>query len=120
MVQTAMGGTVIEGVEGDFLNCDFDIESGSALGVSVYDYGSDSGWEGTRRGFVDNRGGVTDVENIGEAAFYPNDAGPSELVVRAGGRIFSVTVFTGLEEASTSASNGLTDLAIAIATDLDS
>ncbi len=120
MVQTAMGGTVTDGVEGEFLNCDFDIEAGSALGVSVYDYGNDNGWEGPRQGFVDNRGGVTDVENIGEAAFYPNDAGPSELVVRAGGRIFSVTAFTGLEDASTGALNGLSDLAIAIAADLDS
>ncbi len=120
MVQTAMGGTVTEGVEGDFQNCDFDIEAGSALGVSVYDYGRDNEWEGTRQGFVDNRGGVTDLEDIGEAAFYPNDAGPSELVVRAGGRIFSVAAFTGLEDASTGALNGLADLAIAIATDLDS
>jgi hypothetical protein len=120
MVQTALGGTVSEGVEGDLLNCDFDIEGGPVLGVSVYDYDTAGSWDGTRQGFVDNRGGVTDVDDLGDAAFYPNDVGPQELVVQAGGRIFSVSIFTGLEEPSTGALNGLADLADAIATNLAS
>ncbi len=118
MVEAALGGTVTEGVEGEFRNCDFDIEGGAALGASVYDYGSSGAWDGTRQGFVDNRGGVTDVEDLGDAAFYPNDVGPQELVVQAGGRIFSVSLFTGLEEPGTSALNGLAQLAGAIAADL--
>lgn len=115
MVESALGGTASEGVEGDLLNCDFDIDGGVALEASVFDFGEADDWEATRQGFVDNRGGVTEVADVGDAAFYPNDASSSELVVQAGGRIFSVTIFTGLEEPSTSAVNGLSVLAKAIA-----
>lgn len=120
MVQAALGGTVSDGVEGDYLNCDFEIVEGPALSVSVYDFGTDGGWDDTRQGFVDNRGGVTDLEDLGDAAFYPNDVGAGELVVQAGGRIFSVSLFTGFEEPSTGAINGLANLAESIAADLES
>jgi hypothetical protein len=119
-VQAAMSGTVAEGVEGDLNNCDFDIENGFALAVTVYDYGGAGDWDGLRQGFVDNRGGVTDIEGLGDAAFYPNDAGPRELVVQAGGHVFSVSVFSGLEEPSTGAVNGLADLARTIVDGLTS
>ncbi len=119
MVQAALGGTVSEGVEGDFLNCDFSIVDGPALSVSVYDFGTAGGWDDARQGFVDNRGGVTDIEELGHAAFYPNDVGAGELVVQAGGRIFSVSLFTGFDEPGTGAINGLANLAEAIAADLE-
>ena len=120
MVEEFFAGTVAEGVEGDFLNCDFAIEGGTVLAVTVFDYGEADDWSATRQGFVDNRGGVTDVDDLGDEAFYPNDNGARELVVRAGGRVFSVTVFSGLEEASTEVVNGVAELAEAIAARLGS
>jgi hypothetical protein len=115
MVGSFFEGTVAEGVEGDFLNCDFAIEGGTVLAVTVFDYGEADDWSSTRQGFVDNRGGVTDVDDLGEEAFYPNDTGARELVVRAGGWVYSVTVFSGLEEPSTEVINGIAELAEAIA-----
>lgn len=120
MVEAAFGATTSQGVEGELRNCDFQIEDGSAPTLTVFDYGDADEWDGAREGYVENRGGVTDLEGIGDAAFYPNDAGASELVVQAGGRIFSVTLFTGLEDPSTGQINALADLAIAIAQRLGS
>jgi hypothetical protein len=88
--------------------------------VAVFHYGSDDGWESTRQGFVDNRSGVTDVEGIGDDAFFPGDFGARELVVRAGGEIFSVTVFIGFDEPSAEVINGVADLSKAIADELSS
>ncbi len=118
MVQAAFGGEVADGIEGEIRNCDFDIEGGPVLSVTVFEYGSADDWDATRDGFEENRGGVTEVEDMGDEAFYPNDAGPQELVVSAGGRIFSVTVFAGLEKPTVEAINGLADLAGVIADDL--
>jgi len=64
---------------------------GEAKLVSVHFYGSDSSWDGVRQGFEDNRMGTTDVPGIGDEAFYPNDVGPSSLVVRANGIIFQIS-----------------------------
>jgi len=119
-VQTLFGGTVAEGVEGDLGNCDFDIESGLAPVVTVFEYGSADGWDGTRQGYVDNRNGVTDVDNLGDAAFFPNDVGAREMVVQAGGLIFSVTVFTGFDEPTEDVINAVADLSAAIAQGLGS
>jgi len=118
LVGSVFSGTVAEGVEGEFQNCDFEVEGGPVLTVSVFDYGSSSGWDSTRDGFVDNREGVTDVDGIGQAAFFPNDTGARELIVQSGGRIFSVTVFSGFDEPSVEVINGVADLAKAIADDL--
>jgi hypothetical protein len=115
MVGSFFEGTVAEGVGGDFFNCDFAIEGGPVLTVTVFDYGEADDWSATRQGFVDNRGGVTDVADLGDEAFYPNDTGARELVVRAGGRVFSVTVFSGLEEPTPEVITGLAELAEAIA-----
>jgi len=115
MVGSFFGGTVAEGVEGDFLNCDFAIEGGPVLTVTVFDYGEADDWSSTRQGFVDNRGGVTEVDDLGDEAFYPDDTGARELVVRAGGRVFSVTVFSGLEEPTPDVITGIAELAEAIA-----
>ena len=91
MVGEAFGGTASEGEAGAARNCGFEIEGGAATHVDVYHYGDSSGWDGTRQGFEDNRSGTTDVSGLGDAAFHPNDMGPSELVVRAGDVIFSVS-----------------------------
>jgi len=119
-VQTHFGGTVADGVEGDLNNCDFDIEGGLAPVVTVFDYGSGDGWDGTRQGYVDNRNGVTDVDNLGDDAFFPNDVGAREMVVQAGGLIFSVTVFTGFDEPPEDVINAVADLSAAIAEQIGS
>ena len=113
-------GTVAEGVEGDFFNCDFTIEDGPVLTVTVFDYGEADDWSTTRQGFVDNRGGVTDVDDLGDDAFYPNDTGAREMVVRADDRIFSVTVFSGLEAPTVDVIGGIAGLSDAIAERLTS
>jgi hypothetical protein len=118
MVRSVFGGTVAEGVEGEARNCDFVIEGAPVFGVDVFYYGSADGWDSTRQGFEDNRGGVTDVEGIGDAAFFPGDTGASELVVQSGGQIFSVTVFIGFDEPSVEVINGVAELSTAIADDL--
>lgn len=120
LVGSAFAGTVAEGVEGEFRNCDFEIEGGPVLSVTVFDYGNSDGWDSTREGYVDNRGGVTDVDALGDGAFFPNDTGARELVVQAGGQIFSVTVFSGFEEPTAEVINGVADLSNAIAQDLGS
>jgi hypothetical protein len=120
MVQAAFAGTFAEGVEGEARNCSFALEEGPTFSVSVFHYGDADGWDSTRGGFEDNRGGVTDVEGVGEAAFFPNDMGARELVVQAGGDIFSVTVFTGFEEPNDNVINGIADLSKAIADGLAS
>jgi hypothetical protein len=117
-VQSVFAGTVADGVEGGARNCDFDIEDGDVLSVAVFDYGTDDGWDSTRDGFDANRGGVTDVEGVGDEAFYPNDVGPTELVVTAGGRIFGVGVFTGFGDPPAGVSDDVADLAGVIAADL--
>ena len=119
-VQTLFGGTVAEGAEGDLNNCDFDIEGGLAPVVTVFEYGSADGWDGTRQGYVDNRNGVTDVDNLGDAAFFPNDVGAREMVVQAGGLVFSVTVFTGFDEPTEDVINAVADLSAGIAEQLGS
>lgn len=118
LVESVFGGTVAAGVEGEARNCDFSVEGGPVFSVAVFHYGSDDGWESTRQGFVDNRSGVTDVEGIGDNAFFPGDFGARELVVRSGGEIFSVTVFTGFDEPSAEVINAVADLAKAIADQL--
>ncbi len=120
LVESVFGGTVTEGVEGQARNCDFEVQGGPVFSVAVFYYGSADGWDSTRQGFEDNRGGVTDVEGIGDEAFFPSDFGARELVVQSGGEIFSVTVFTGFDEPTPEVINGVADLSKAIADNLAS
>ncbi|MGB5811053.1 MAG: hypothetical protein WBG86_11020 [Polyangiales bacterium] len=90
-VTSIFEGTASEGTPGTARNCRFEITGGEAQSVSVFFFGADSRWDGTRQGFEDNRGGTTDVLGIGDEAFYPNDTGPSSLVVRANGIIFQIS-----------------------------
>ena len=91
MVTAAFEGTASEGVPDIARNCRFELTGGEVDSVSVFYFGDDSRWEGTRQGFEDNTGGTTDVPGLGEEAFYPNNVGPYSLVVRANGIIFEVS-----------------------------
>jgi hypothetical protein len=91
MVATAFGGTSGEGVPGIARNCAYEIEGGATSRVDIYYYGTASEWDGIRAGFEANRGGTTDVPGIGDGAFHPGDAGPTELVVLAGDVVYSVS-----------------------------
>ena len=82
-------------VGGAARNCTYPVSEGSATEVNVFYYGNASQWDGIREGYVDNRGGVTDVSGIGDAAFNPNDFGGYEVVVRSGDVVFAVSVFSG-------------------------
>lgn len=118
LVGESFNGDVAEGVEGTSRNCTFDITGGDVVSVSVFYYGTDDGWEGTRSGFEANRGGTTDVAGVGDEAFHPNDVGPSEIVARAGGQIYSVTVFAGFTEPTQAVLDSVSSLATAIGEDL--
>lgn len=72
--------------------CSYVLEGGIAPTVEVYHFGSSSGWDGVKAGYDENRGGVTDVDGVGEAAYNPNDMGPYELVVLSDDLIFAVGV----------------------------
>lgn len=111
-------GSVAAGVEGEARNCSFDIEGGDVLSVTVFYFGDASGWDGTRDGYVGNRGGVTDIDGLADEAFYPNDSGEKELVVQAGGEIFAVSVFNLLSDPPPAALESLQSLARAMAGDL--
>lgn len=117
-VSTFFSGTVADGVEGVARNCTFAITDGDVTSVDVFYFGDASVWDGTRSGFETNRGGVTDVDGIGDEAFYPNDMGERELVVQAGGEIFAITVFAGLDEPTAAAIDSVAGLAGFIAGDL--
>lgn len=117
-VGTFFSGTVADGAEGVARNCTFQITDGDVTTVDVFYFGEASGWDGTRSGYESNRGGVTDVDGIGDEAFYPNDMGERELVVQAGGEIFVITVFAGLDEPPAAAIESVAGLAGFIADDL--
>ncbi|MGB8331957.1 MAG: hypothetical protein WCE62_17660 [Polyangiales bacterium] len=111
----AFGVTASEGVPGNASNCEFDTPGGETGSVNVFYFGDDSGWEATRNGYEMNRGGTTDVPGVGEEAFYPNDFGPTELVVRANGIVFAVSAFTFFSEPSAALAADVAELAQAIA-----
>jgi hypothetical protein len=91
MVTAAFEGTASEGVPQDDASCEFELTGGGVVDdVDVFFFGDDSSWASSRGGFEEFRGGTTDVLGIGDEAFYPNDTGPTSLVVRARGFIFSV------------------------------
>ena len=115
LVESVFGGTVAEGSEGEARNCSFSIEGGPVSSVSVFSFGAASGWEGTREGYVANRGGVTDISGIGDGAFHPNDSGPIEVVAHAGGEIFAISVFYAFIEPSPAIPALVSELAQAIA-----
>jgi hypothetical protein len=113
VVATSFGATSASGEPGVARNCSFTIDDGVATSVEVFHYGPSSQWDGVKTGYEENRGGVTDVPGVGDEAYQPNDAGPYEIVVRAGDVIFAVAVQTGSGGPEVEAA--LLDLAGAIA-----
>jgi hypothetical protein len=96
MVSAAFGGVASAGEPGGLPSiCNYTIDGGSSSSVAVFYYGTAPNWDGIRSGFEANRDGTTDVAGIGEAAYYPNDAGPTELVVLSGDVVFSVSAGFG-------------------------
>lgn len=93
MVMATFEGTADDGAPGIARNCEFLITGGQVETVSVYYFGVAEDWDGIREGYDENRGGTTDVEGIGNAAFYPNDRGRVELVVRTDDIVFALWVF---------------------------
>lgn len=90
-VTAAFEGTASEGVPQDDASCEFQLTGGGVVEeVDVFFFGDDTAWESVRSGFEEFRGGTTDVAGIGDEAFYPNDTGPTSLVVRARGFIYEV------------------------------
>jgi hypothetical protein len=118
LVSQYFSGKVSDGVEGGARNCKFEITDGEVVSVVVYHYGDASGWEGTKSGFESNRGGVTEVDGIGDGAFSPNDRGEAELVVQSGRELFAVTVFSAFTDPSDAGIDSVAGLAGFIADDL--
>ena len=94
-VASAFGAASASAEAGIARNCSYTLEGGLAPTVEVFHFGSSSQWDGVKAGYEENRGGITDVSGVGEAAYNPNDAGPYELVVRSGYVIFAVAVQSG-------------------------
>ena len=94
-VASAFGAASASAEAGIARNCSYTLEGGLAPTVEVFHFGSSSQWDGVKAGYEENRGGITDVSGVGEAAYNPNDAGPYELVVRSGDVIFAVAVQSG-------------------------
>lgn len=93
LVMSVFEGTSGEGTPGTSRNCRFEISGGQVQTVTVFHYGPADDWDGVRQGYDANRGGTTDVPGIGNAAYYPNDRGPLELVVQTNEIIFALSVF---------------------------
>jgi hypothetical protein len=114
MVAAAFEGTVSPGEPGAARNCDFDITGGDVEAVDVYYFGEADDWDGVRTGYENNRGGTTDVSGIGAAAFFPNDTGPTELVVRTDAIIFAISVFVFFDDPPEGVEDDVAALAQAI------
>jgi hypothetical protein len=94
-VAEAFGATSASGEPLVSRACSYALEAGIAPTVEVYHFGASSGWDGVKAGYEENRGGVTDVDGVGDAAYNPNDMGPYELVVLSDDVIFAVGVTSG-------------------------
>ncbi|MGH8943714.1 MAG: hypothetical protein ACRDWF_12920 [Acidimicrobiia bacterium] len=81
-VAAAFDATSASGEPGVARNCTFTLVDGLVPTVDVFHYGSSTDWDGVKAGFEENRGGVTDVPEVGDVAFQPNDVGPYEIVVK--------------------------------------
>jgi hypothetical protein len=91
-VAEAFGATSASGEPLVSRACSYALEGGIAPTVEVYHFGPASAWDGVKAGYEENRGGVNDVDGVGDAAYNPNDMGPYELVVLSDDVIFAVGV----------------------------
>jgi hypothetical protein len=110
------GGTVTTEEPGVARNCHYPIEGGVSRSVEVYYYGTESEWPAIRATYEQTRGPLSDVTGIGDEAFHPADAGPYEVVVRAGGQVFAVGVVEGT--GGPAVESAIAELATAIADSL--
>jgi hypothetical protein len=94
-VAAAFGATGASAEPGIARNCTFTLEGGIAPTVEVFHYGPASGWVGVKTVYEENRGGVTEVDGVGQGAYNPNDVGPNELVVLSDDAVFAVAVQSG-------------------------
>ena len=113
VVASVFGGTAQGEQPGSARNCTYRLSGGTVPQVEVFSYGPADQWDGVRGGYVANRGGVTDVTGIGDAAFRTKDA-VAEVVVRTARGIFSVALVPRPRDAAVVAR--LDDLARRIAT----
>jgi hypothetical protein len=72
--------------------CSYTFPDEPELEVIISDLGSAGTWSQLRDTASTNRGGVTSVADVGEAAFAPGDAKGHEVVVRVEDTIFAVVV----------------------------
>jgi len=114
LVMGVFEGTSADGMPGTSRNCRFEITGGQVQTVNVYYYGPADDWDGVRQGYDANRGGTTDVPGIGNAAYYPNDRGPLELVVQTDQVIFALSVFVFAPETPPGVEDDVAELAQAI------
>jgi hypothetical protein len=95
-VAAAFGGTSASGAPGLApRTCTYTVVGGVTPTVDVFHFGASEHWDDVKIGYVENRGGTTEVTGVGEEAYNPNDAGPYELVVRSDDVIFAVAVLSG-------------------------
>jgi hypothetical protein len=113
VVAEVFGGTVAAEKPGVVRSCEYAVQGGAAEMVMVYYYGTADQWSGIRGGYEDNRGPLADVAGVGDEAFHPADAGPLEIVVRAGEVSFAVGL--GLGDATGDAAAKVKELATRIA-----
>lgn len=94
------GGTVSEGIEGFADNCTYGIRGGigGTQKVDVFLVGAAETWESVLARYEETRGGVIEVNEVGEAAFHPVDHGVRDIVFRDGSSIYSIVAFGGATE----------------------
>ena len=90
VVADVFGGTVEGETLGTSRNCSYAVKDGAAADVEVYYFGTADQWKTIRANYAVNRGPITDLSGVGEAAFSPGDFKKNEVVVRQGGLVFAV------------------------------
>ena len=117
-VESAFGATAAEGKPGVTpRSCEFVLSDVPVDSVHVYLYSTNAAVEanGIRQGYVDNRGGVTDVPGIGDSAYTPNDNTNYELVVQKRNVVFGVQTIDITQPRENDPSSKIRALAVTIA-----
>lgn len=91
-IQAVFGGKVDAGSPGHARDCVYAIEGGAATNVHVFYYGTAAELGGIKSGYQANRGPLSDLAGIGDAAFSPGDVGENEVVAQAGDTVFAIGI----------------------------
>ena len=91
-IQAVFGGEVGAGSPGHARDCVYAIDGGAATNVHVFYYGTAAELGGIKSGYEANRGPLSDLAGIGDAAFSPGDVGENEVVAQAGDTVFAVGI----------------------------